>query len=389
MKNLKLIGFLIILSSSLMFMSCETEYDVLQGPAGADGATGAAGDDGAAGADGVDGSAASCISCHSNTHREPIYAAYELSFHSKGLTEGAVNYAGARADCAQCHSHEGYVDFITKGTTNPTGYYGLSETEILLDDNGTPDDPSDDFPVLGEFGEILYTNNPVAVVSPISCDTCHGTHMSFDFENDGMDFALRALEPVSLITDGTMIDYGGGSNACIGCHQPRRTGPTDPNGTGNFFISSSHWGPHHGPQATMLEGIQGIEIAGSVPYPDVASSTHRQGASCVSCHMGTTDNGSNGLHTWISSDNSCTACHTTVPAEVTGLAADMAHLGELLETAGALHFDNGWHPVKGTVSIEVAEAAWNFLFVHEDMSEGVHNPIYAKALISNSIEALE
>jgi len=106
--------------------------------------------------------------------------------------------------------------------------------------------------------------------------------------------------------------------------------------------------------------------------------------------MGTPDDDSNGLHTWIPSDNSCTACHTTVPTEVTGLAADMDHLGELLETAGAIEFDGeAWGPVKGTVSIEVAEAAWNFLFVYEDMSEGVHNPAYAKALISNSIEALQ
>ena len=79
-----------------------------------------------------------------------------------------------------------------------------------------------------------------------------------------------------------------------------------------------------------------------------------------------------------------------MPTEVTGLQADMDHLGELLETAGALHFDGeAWHPVKGDVPILVGEAAWNFLFIYEDMSKGVHNPAYAKALISNSIEALE
>lgn len=384
MKNVKLIGFLVIMASSLMFIGCTTDYTAIAGPAGAAGVAGADG------ADGLDTSAASCISCHSNEHRDPIYAAYDLSFHSKGKTEGAVNYAGPRAACAQCHSNEGYVDFITKGSTNPTGYYGLSEPEIILDDNGTPDDPSDDFPELGEFGEILYSNNPVPVVSPISCTTCHDTHKSFDFERDGNDFALRALDPVTLITDNTVIDYGGGSNACIGCHQPRREFSGDPDGDGMFFISSSHWGPHHGPQATLLEGIQGAEIAGSVPYPAVASSTHRQGASCVSCHMGATDDGSNGLHTWIPSDNACTACHTTVPTEVTGLAADMDHLGELLEAAGALHFEDGaWHPVKGNVPINVGEAAWNFLFIYEDMSNGIHNPAYAKALISNSIEAIQ
>ena len=384
MKTNRILTLIAILLS-FTFIQCTTDYDVLSGPAGAQGLAGA---DGAVGADGVDGSAASCISCHSNTHRDPIYAAYELSGHASAET---LNYAGPRASCARCHSNEGYVDYITKGAVNPAGYYGLSEPELVLvtNDNGTPDDTSDDFdePKLDEYGLPVYSNEPVPVVSPISCDTCHGTHLSFDFENDGNDFALRGLDPVYLITDNTMIDFGNKSNVCISCHQPRRTGPTD-DGAGNFRITSSHWGPHHGPQATLYQGIQGAEISGSVPYPEVASSTHRQGASCTSCHMGTTDDGSNGLHTWKPSDNSCTECHTTIPT-VSGLEADMAHLGELLETSGALHYDDGWHPVPGTYSITVAEAAWNFLFVYEDMSNGVHNPAYAKALISNSIEALE
>ena len=387
MKNLKLIGFLIIMSSSLMFIGCTTDYAEIPGAAGADGAIGASGADGSDGTDGVDASAASCISCHSNTHRDPIYAAYEKSGHAAGLT---VDYAGARASCAQCHSNEGYVDYMTKGTVNPAGYYGLSEPELVINDNGTPDDESDDYPELDEYGVPIYSNNPVPVVSAITCTTCHGLHRSFDFENDGNDFALRGLDPVSLITDGTVIDFGNKSNVCISCHQPRRTGPT-PDGEGNFRITSSHWGPHHGPQATLFQGIQGAEIAGSLPYPAVASSTHRQDASCTSCHMGTPDDSSNGLHTWVPSDNSCTSCHTSVPTGVTGLAADMENLGELLKTAGSVHQDtNGvWEPVPGTYSITVAEATWNFLFVYEDMSEGVHNPAYAQALIRNSVEALQ
>lgn len=358
-----------------MFIGCTTDYEVLQGPAGAQGLAGA---DGTPGADGVDGSAASCISCHSNTHREPIYASYDLSKHAAGET---VDYAGARASCARCHSHEGYYDYITYGATNPAGYYGLSEPQLVVDSEGNP--------VLDEYGLPQYSNEPVPVVTPISCDTCHGTHISFDFENDGNDFALRGLEPVTLITDGTVIDFGNKSNVCISCHQPRRTGPT-PDENGNFTITSTHWGPHHGPQATLFQGIQGAEIAGSVPYPAVASSTHRQDASCTSCHMTPLEPEDSPNHSWIPSDNACIQCHTTVPTGVTGLEADMIHLGELLEAAGSVHFEDGaWHPVKGTFPIAVAEASWNFLFIYEDMSNGVHNPAYAKALIRNSIEAIE
>ena len=382
MKKIKLLFSLLVLSLGLVLTNCTSDDPIYV--AGQDGI------DGVDGIDGADGSALVCIECHSNTHREPIYNSYELSFHSKGVTEGAVEYAGARASCAQCHSHEGFTDFQDLGTTNPAGYYGLGDPVLVLvtNDNGTPDDESDDFeePELDEYGLPVYENEVSPVVSAISCDTCHGTHISFDFENDGNDYALRALTPEPLITDGTVIDYGGNSNMCITCHQPRRTGPTD-NGTGMFRVTSSHWGPHHGPQATLLEGIQGAEI-GTVAYPAIGSAKHRTGSSCVACHMAETTDGSDGLHSMIPNDNCTTVCHGSgqnIPTEVGGLAADMATLATLLETVGVVHDD---HPVPGMYTVEEAQAAWNYLLVLEDASNGIHNPKYAKALIAGSIEVL-
>ena len=380
MKNLRLLSLLMIVASSLLFVQCTS--DPIAGPAGIDGIDGI---DGVDGIDGADTSAESCISCHSNTYRAPIYAAYETSFHSKGLTEGAVNYAGARASCAQCHSNEGFVDYITKGFVNPAGYYGLTEPELVINDNGTPDDDSDDYPELDDRGLPIYSNNPVPFVTSVTCTTCHSDHKSFDFENDGNDLALRALEPVSLMTDGTVIDYGDGSNTCINCHQPRRTGPTD-DGAGMFRVTSTHWGPHHGPQATLLEGIQGMLVAGAEAYPGVGSAAHRTGSTCVSCHMGETTDGTDGLHTMIPSSASCVECHSNGIPSDDFLASDMATLAGLLETIGIVHED---HPVPGTYSILEAEAAWNYLLILEDGSKGVHNPKYAKALIKNSIEVLQ
>lgn len=373
--------------ATVVFIGCthDTEYITITGPAGADGINGL---------DGVDGdnaSAATCIACHSNSHRDPIYTAYETSFHSKGLTEGAVNYAGPRAACARCHSNEGFTDFMDKGTVNPTGYYGLSEPKLVLvnNDNGTPVDTSDDFmePKFDEYGLPVFSNTPIPVVSPISCVTCHDTHKSFDFENDGNDYALRGLGPVALITDGTIIDYGNRSNNCINCHQPRRTGPVD-DGTGNFKVTSTHWGPHHGPQATMLEGIQGALIPGPEGYPGVGSAAHRTGSSCVNCHMGPTESEDPAGHSFLPVEANCTSCHDSgiLTAGVSGLAADMATLKSLLETVGVVHDD---HPVKGTYTIKESEAAWNYLLILEDASGGIHNPNYSKALIKNSIKALE
>ncbi len=387
MKFLNFFRCLILVISSLTLMHCTSEYIPIPGVDGKDGIDGV---NGTNGVDGHDTSAAACIDCHSNSHRDPIYAAYDTSFHSKGLTEGAVNYAGARASCARCHSSEGFTDFMDNGFVNPTGYYGVSTPQLVLvtNDNGTPLDTSDDFdePKLDEYGVPVYSNNPVAVVNPIGCTTCHDTHKSFDFENDGNDYALRGLDPVTLITDGTVIDYGNRSNNCINCHQPRRTGPTD-DGAGNFRVTSSHWGPHHGPQVTLLEGIQGALIAGAEGYPGVGSATHRTGSSCVNCHMGQTESEDPASHSFIPTDNNCISCHTTgVPSAVSGLETDMTTLAGLLETVGIVH---DGHPVKGTYTLIEAQAAWNYLFILEDASGGIHNPNYAKALIKNSIQALQ
>jgi hypothetical protein len=308
--------------------------------AGLDGIDGSNGVDGI---DGVDG-AASCTDCHSDTHREPIESSYPYSGHAAGA---AVGYAGTRAGCAQCHSNEGYIDYMTHGATNPEGYA-----------------------------------NPTR----IDCHTCHDKHGTFDFENDGYDYALRNFAPTILIVDPNYtIDFGDKSNTCASCHQPRTAPPTDIDGNGMFAVSSSHWGPHHGPQSTLLEGIQGAEIVGSEGYPGVASSTHRKESSCVECHMGEDSGNNDGLHSWIATSTACTSCHGNAVPEVEGLAADMEELGHLLEEVGIVH---DGHPVVGDYTITQAEAAWNYLLIMEDSSNGIHNPAYAKALIKNSIEVL-
>jgi len=343
MKNLKLINLLLIVATSLLLVNCTTEPIYPEGAAGADGI------DGVDGTNGIDGATGTteCAACHNISTSEAVHKSYLFSAHAAG---GAVSYAGSRASCAQCHSNEGYVDYVTTGVT--TDY-----------------------------------DNP----TPISCKTCHDTHTTFDFENEGFDYALRAIGPVQLITDASYtINYMGTSNNCAECHQPRRTGPTD-NGMGMYEQTSTHWGPHHGPQATVLEGIQGMEIAGSVEYPSVASAAHRTGASCTSCHMGATSGETDGEHTWIPTPTSCTQCHSNgIPDGVAGLDDDMHALLLLLEDAGILHEDeNGEvHPLVGTFPILTAEAAWNYLLIYEDASKGVHNPKYSKALITNSLEKL-
>ncbi|WP_425235552.1 hypothetical protein [Ulvibacterium sp.] len=374
MKNSKLVGFLVLVISSLLFIQCTS--DPIPGPPGADGIDGV---DGMDGQDGIDGTA-SCISCHSNAARDIVESSFALSAHGAG---GVFSFTGARIDCASCHSTKGHLDFLA----------------------------------FGEVDSVSLSNT-----SPITCATCHDKHATFDFENDGEDFALRSIDPVTLVIDETtVVDFGGTSNNCATCHQPRNSYviPAE-NGTGQYVVATTRFGPHHGPQTTMLEGIMGANIPGSEGYPGVASAAHRTGASCVSCHMGESTDVNEGLHSWNPTEAVCIACHTNgVPEEMAGFTEGMATLKQLLtevvgeeyavDAEGNPVFDVDGNPVgtgvpvtglivdapspnrsnEGIFTTAQAQAAWNYMTLLEDQSNGIHNPGYSRALLTNSIEALQ
>jgi len=350
-----------ILASSLLLINCTS--DAVQGPAGE------AGIDGFDGIDGVD-STTDCRACHALDHREPIQLAYSNSVHGSGEhVFGKIGGPTFYYACARCHSNEGFIDQITYGSPDPGGY---------------------------------------GLVSPISCTGCHSEHRSFNFEEDGNDMALRTLDPVTLIVDteetidlANVSDVLGKSNLCVNCHQPRTALPED-DGEGNFEITSSHWGTHHNPQSTMFEGIQGVLLPGSLPYPARASSTHRKESSCVNCHMSESSVATTGDHTFNPTLDACIVCHeglttfnkdgfqTEVVAQLEVLAGLLAQV-QGVDPDGApitgIVIDD--EPIEGTFPIVGAEAAWNYIFVFEDQSKGVHNPAMVEALLQNTIETLQ
>jgi len=344
MKTLKSISSLFLLALSILVMSCTT--DPIPGPPGADGLDGV---DGVDGMDGINGTT-ECATCHTVAHKEEIEGKFAMSLHAD--EEGAWA-RGRSASCAQCHGSLGYIDYITTGAVS---------TEEGAYDKTTP----------------------------MNCKTCHGTHTTFDFENDGYDYALRNFDPVTLVIDeATIIDFGGSSNNCITCHQPRNSyaipGPTE-----DYEVTSSRFGPHHGPQSTVLEGIMGANVVGTTAYPVPGSATHRTGSSCTNCHMGDGTAEDNGSHTFVPTLNACTVCHTTmteIPDEINGFTADFNTLHDLLLAKGAITATGS--TVSGTWPANVAQATWNYKTLEEDKSNGIHNPAYTRALLKNSIEALQ
>jgi len=382
MKKLQFLSlFGLLLSFTLILFSCTS--DPIMGPAGANGLDGIDGIDGVDGSDGT----ASCVSCHSNANREPLLASFALSAHGSGSVGFAEGRGGDDATnrCSQCHGEEGFLDFIQNGEANIDGY---------------------------------------ASPTTIYCSTCHSSHKTFDFENDGPDFALVNDYAQALLLDPSVtLDFEGSSNNCITCHQPRTSYviPAE-DGSGKYVVDTSRFGPHHGPQSSMLEGVLGSNIPGSEGYPGVGSATHRTGSSCVACHMGPASTGDEGGHTWVPTTDACIQCHTNgVPDEMGGYSQGMATLKMLLESVvgeefevdvdGNPVFDVDGNPVgtgvpvvglivdfapddtdrsnSGIFTTKEAQAAWNYKTLLEDQSRGIHNPGYSRALLTNSIEALE
>ena len=342
-----------------------------KGDAGDTGATGPQGDKGDDGTPGVAGNV-TCLDCHSIDNPQAKLEEFHRSAHSAGAI--AVDYAGGRTSCAMCHSHEGFVEFARTGKVAAT------------------------------------ITNP----SAWECKTCHNIHTTFEKE----DYALRLNDAVTLLDGGTSVDAGN-NNTCVNCHQSRRGYGDYDNATENktydkkfvgddiavytnaaigpagtsvldgdtlrvtfdvpmdthAYISSSHAGPHHGPQGNIWAGVGGVMAGGDGIY-----SAHSDG--CVKCHMGAASG-----HSFIPKTENCIleGCHgsskeTTLDAFEKRIIA----VGEALELKHAVHFDKSdgkFHPMYASLTRADFQAWWNFQIVYEDRSKSAHNPKYMEDLL--------
>ena len=281
-----------------------------------------------------------CTDCHNDT---TVITGKKTSWSESMHGTGEAYGRGTRAGCAACHSGGAFSDMVAAGLTPNTVEVG---------------DP-----------------NPTRQ----GCRTCHQIHTSYT----AADWALETYAPVALFAlEGVTYD-GGKGNLCANCHQPRRAiAEADPNGI--ISVTSTHWGPHHGPQSTMLLGLAG---AGDViGFPSAHAMLVRD--TCVTCHIGQ-DNS----HTFEPVMSACLVCHPDaknfdikgVQTEVEGL---IAQVGDLLVAKGLL--DEAGHPVVGDYPAAQSSALWNYIYiVFEDGSLGVHNPAYTKAMLEAALVVLK
>jgi hypothetical protein len=211
------------------------------------------------------------------------------------------------------------------------------------------------------------TANP----SPPNCRTCHQIHTTYT----QADFALTTTDPVDLLAYDATFDAGKG-NLCATCHQPRRSLDQYLSGD-DSEISSTHWGPHHGPQSTVLLGL------GAYGVPDTTAMHYTLiEDGCPVCHL------PNDSHLLEATTDGCESCHVDIESvDLNGVQTEIQalfeELGELLEAAGPIH---DGHPNPGTYSEELVGAAWNYMIVYEDHSFGIHNPTWTKAILEKGIE---
>lgn len=305
---------------------------------------------GPAGEDGVNGTV-NCVKCHDNS--QEIFAKsnqWAASTHALG-----GNYERNGTDCAPCHTSQGFREVLTTGAM-------ATATDI---------------------------SNP----NPPNCYTCHNIHETYTES----DWDLANTDAVEFWIDGTVSDQGT-ANMCIGCHQSRPLtipDPTKPNDSTS--ITSPYWGPHHGPQGPMFAGVSGYEVG--TGYTN-SQHTNMVDNSCVDCHMADPYGTQAGGHVMSMTymyhghdavwQEGCKSCHTDASAletkiEVTQLAIEtlLDSLAGYLKAEGVMSTSGS--PVPGKYTNKWAGAMYNYKFISEDRSNGVHNYAYSKKLLENTI----
>ena len=279
-----------------------------------------------------------CMACHDDTTL--------ITGKQAGLSEavhgtGEAYVRGTSAGCAGCHSGGAFSAMVAAG---------------LRPDQVEAGDP-----------------NPTRQ----DCRACHQVHTSYTVA----DWALETTAPVNIYAFGELMFDGGKGNLCANCHQPRRA-IAEADADGNIAVTSTHWGPHHGPQSAMLLGTGGAGDVAGVPsfHYRLVSDT------CVTCHIG-----ADMVHTFEAVEASCEECHTPeddLDIAMASVRAKIAVLHDMLIANGLL--DEAGHPVVGVYPAAQASALWNYIFISiEDASSGAHNPPYTNALLDGSIAALQ
>ncbi len=177
-----------------------------------------------------------CLDCHGATSKYNLRSAragYDQSMHKNGENSFYAN----GGECMRCHTNEGFISYVKTGKFDPKGY--------------------------------------VAAPSPPGCFTCHDPHKTGDM-------SLRTIKPVTM-SNGAVFDMGEG-NLCANCHQTRGKAKELVKAVPAKKLPG-YWGSHHGGQSDMILGNNAYEYEGKKYYSSVHATLVKN--ACTDCHMAT------------------------------------------------------------------------------------------------------
>ena len=309
-----------------------------------------------------------CGKCHQGQHH-PYQEEWENSPHNFD----AGFFAVTNPFCQGCH--EG-VASAKRLSGDVSQFYGSGSI---------PDRPSPE--------AAPFTN--------VTCQTCHDPHNA---ENPGQ---LRTVADVPLVTsngESPVITIGGTGKLCMHCHHARRA-------PDNQVIEGyAHFGPHANPQADMMAGKSAYQQVAPPDFVWADPSHLNVQNSCKTCHLDMQefrpDVGAITGHTFLPKVEACASCHGQIASfddiralddfdgdgQVEGVQSEVEGLMKLLEEAlladGLDTTGVGFEGALGDTSISTfkqRESGYNWAYVHDDKSKGIHNPDYAVQLLQQSI----
>jgi len=326
-----------------------------------------------------------CGMCHTGS-RHGAFEEWAQSVHGTfplALTEadGTTPTNMVNKSCVQCHNGKYFVEIQIRGDAAPA-------------DNLTVVDES----------------------THITCATCHDPHSAqYDSQLrvDSTGTVTIPFDPTG--GSGTVVSAGMGT-ICIKCHNGRRT---KANMDDQIANGSGHFGFHPNSQATTLFGVGGVEFAGGPTYDTSHPHNTWNEDKCVTCHMyrqpynETTHDPQIWGHNWEPRTEACLKCHQGTATDFEAMVADFkADIQSKLDAFVAA-WPAAWkdvsdpaNPVLRNVESSVGAgdgpaaadpakgnlyrmALWNYTFIVEDKSMGVHNPDYVSQMLDASIAKVE
>jgi hypothetical protein len=284
----------------------------------------------------------------------------------------------------------------------------------------------------GFIGRIEGSTTTNTTFAAIGCQTCHEPHGETMPTNN--PHLLRVLSDVTM-PDGTVVSNAGEGALCLQCHHVRNGAAT--NNIANYqqgkptWYGGSSFGTHDGPQGDMIEGVNAITYGKDIP-----SSAHRYTVTnlCVGCHMQATASDpndpsflkagghtfhmsysvvdTNGVTNMVDRTDACVQCHGPItdfdmPRQdyngdgiIEGVQTEVQHMLDQLSTMlpPAGYRADGNYVADGLVKSSIStqtnwptkflNAAYNWQFVNNDGSKGVHNAPFATGLLKASMADL-